>query len=149
MYKCDWCGKVVEELPCEKEFIEIDGILYQNGFSANDECKCGGTFYEATECPICGEWFIEKDFDCCDKCFEESLNKETIVGLGYNQFDINDFFRSVFSDTEINELLEREFDKIDEDLKKQYYREFAEGEYDFGKKVAERKKRENLYKRKN
>lgn len=149
MFKCDSCGKCEKQLPLCRDTIDFDGYTYTIQEFGYDVCECGGEFKDAKECPICGEWFIEEDFDCCDKCFEESLNKETIVGLGYNQFDINDFFRSVFSDTEINEILEREFDKIDEGLKKQYYREFAEGTYEFGEKVAERKRRENLYKWKN
>ena len=149
MFKCDKCGEILENLPVCKDTITIDGYSYTIQEYGFDECKCSGIFKKAKHCPICNEWFIEEDRDCCDKCFEENLNKETLVDIGYNPFDINDFFRSVFSDIEINEILELEFDKIDEELKKQYYRKFAEEEYNFGEKVAERKRRENLYKRKN
>lgn len=149
MYKCDKCGKVVEQLPLCKDTIDFDGYSYTVQEFGFNECKCGGEFEEAVRCPICGEWFIENTVDCCDKCFEENLNKETCIAIGHSSFDFNRFLRFVFSDEEIDEILEREFDKIDEGLKNFYFREFATDTYDFGSQVAERNRRENLHKRKN
>lgn len=147
MFICDRCGKQLEELKKVEEPIFLDGRRYTAFEFEIDDCKCGGTFKEAMKCPVCGEWFIEDTVDCCNNCFEENLTKETCISIGYNSLDINDFFRQVFSDEEINEILEREFDKIDNGLKKHYYREFAIQTDRLGQKIAERKKSENLHKR--
>ena len=149
MFICDKCGKQVESLIKKTEYIQMDGYSYPVQEVEIDSCSCGGEYQEAIKCPICGEWFVEDVHDCCEKCFNENLTKEICVGIGYSSFDINDFFKFVFSDTEINEILEREFDGIDASLKSNLYREYAEETYNFGEKVAERKRYENLHKRQN
>lgn len=147
MYICDKCGEQVEYLETTVQYETFDGRRYPSMEYEIETCHCGGQYQEATKCPVCGDWRIEDDRDCCESCFEKITTPEICKVIGYNPFDIHFFLRFVFSDDEIETILEREFDKLDENLKKKYCREFALEFDDFAKKVAERNKSEDLFKR--
>lgn len=151
MFICDKCGKQVEDLVCYTEYHHIgEGRPPITETHYYDECSCGGELQEATKCPICEEYFIADVKPCCDTCFEENLDKETCLLAGEKTYQTNDFFEFVFTTTEINEILEREFDKLDDYTKNKFIRDYAtelstQGDDRFVKAIIERKKYADLH----
>lgn len=153
MFICDKCGKKVKELALYTQYEQLGDMRVPTMEYELDTCGCGGEYKEATKCPICHEYFLEDEIGCCTECFEKNLTKENCLKAGENLYEVNDFLAFVFSQTEIEELLEREFDKLEDSFKKHFIREYAtqnssHGEDSFIRKIIERNRYDNIHKRK-
>lgn len=75
MFICDNCGKIVEDLPKTRYYHNVPGNSAVSGYieEADDECGCGGNYFEAGECERCGDLFPrKKDWQTvCEKCKQE------------------------------------------------------------------------------
>lgn len=97
MYKCDTCGKYVDELPITREtvgFVYGDAIVEEY---VNEDCSCGGWFKETEVCKRCGDSEIADEFEngFCKKCqqvlfdkLKETFTKEEIDFLYENLEDL-------------------------------------------------------------
>ena len=111
MYICEHCGELREELPCSKYYDRVDGNWAMSGWveEEDNECSCGGTFVEATECPVCGEWTNPKEGNICKECLKEEMTLENAIeysrecGFGY-EIELPDFFE-FYTAKEIEEIL--------------------------------------------
>lgn len=115
MYKCNMCGSEVEEndLPTYTEDFGFEtGIGWKSAeqsFIGN--CSCGGEFEEATQCEVCYEWFCDEELEngVCNHCIENSVSIGNAIKFGnyYKEtVELNGIYRSLFSDIEINKILE-------------------------------------------
>lgn len=83
MYKCDKCGKVVDELPVITEKYPCgDGFV--NRKVTDDDCECGGTLEEAFTCKTCDEVKICSENadgynEICDDCLKDLSRNIDIV----------------------------------------------------------------------
>lgn len=83
MYKCDKCGKVVDELPVITEKYPY-GDGYANRKVTDDDCGCGGTLEEAFKCKICEEVKIccenaDGYNEICDDCLKDLSRNIDVV----------------------------------------------------------------------
>lgn len=86
MYKCKDCGLIFDE---PKEYSEdytpggaFEGGSFINRFSGCPNCS--GSYDDAKECEICGEYFLEEELEdtteminggcgyCCSQCIEDN-----------------------------------------------------------------------------
>jgi hypothetical protein len=118
MYKCYDCGHIFEE-----------GEQLKTGDGWNEPilelCPiCGGAFDDAKICSHCGGQFLEDELeegfceDCANEAIEEySFNHITELYLMASnekeEVELNAFIASMFSPSQINELLLRELVKSD------------------------------------
>lgn len=74
MYKCNNCGKLVEELE------EIKGD-YNNPSYVEDCCDCSGYYEEAYKCKECGEWFTKEELNggICNDCLDNLIEIDIVV----------------------------------------------------------------------
>lgn len=117
MYKCFECGNLFEEGE-QYEWYETYGcdIPPYKKMSGCPVCHCDYDY--AYQCLECGDWHHEDDLYCglCDKCLDDRANKcqydiEMCYKVGKNDLDgveINGFLLSMFSRSEIDEILMRE-----------------------------------------
>lgn len=111
MYICESCGEVKEELPCSRYYDRVDGNWAMSGWVEEEdkECSCGGTFVEATECAVCGEWINPKNGRICEDCLKAEMTLENAIefsekcGGTYN-VELPDFFE-IYTEKEIKEIL--------------------------------------------
>ena len=76
MFKCYECGSTFSEPRNTRELVgEHFGFPAYESFSCCP--KCSGSFDEATQCKICGEWFFEDELDdgICEECLEEKKDE--------------------------------------------------------------------------
>jgi hypothetical protein len=142
MYKCYDCGHVFEE-----------GEQVHTGDGWNEPilevCPvCRGSFDEAKICSRCGCQFLEDELTevFCDDCIQEiieeySFNHITELYLMASdekeEVELNPFIASMFSPSQINELLLRELIKSDK-MKNVDCSSFVKGDKNwFVSKVAE------------
>lgn len=134
MYICDNCGCTCDDddLPIYEEDYGFEtGIGFKSMKQTFvDNCSCGGNFVEAQECEMCGEYFAEDDLEggVCKECLEQNATFDNAIELGDENKDtveINGFYASAFTLSEIEEILKRELveakklapDKINTDAK--------------------------------
>ncbi len=83
MYICDTCGEVREELDTHTYYDRVAGNSMMSGYTTeiDDSCSCGGTFVEAVECPICGDWANpDENEGIHEECYKEKCHDlETVV----------------------------------------------------------------------
>lgn len=148
--KCSRCGTVVRE--CELE-THSQRIGYYGDQPISEslydyECSCGGGFEYATQCGVCGEYFVD-DFFClsaCEDCIDKELsNVGNLLEQGEESktlVEINGFLASVFSEEQINEILLNVFEGADKIKQRELAREFYESDRTaFADFMCERKKR--------
>lgn len=94
MYICKKCGKVFKE----EDVVEIHddpspaGVSLPSGYYTYYECPyCGSDdIHEATECVVCGDYFVDDGDDVCEECFGTIENKLLTIrlecGLSDEQF---------------------------------------------------------------
>ena len=114
MFICERCGKT----EYENFAISTESVYNRYGeYSHTEEIvlqcdRCGGQLVPARLCPICGTEYIPDDEDLCDKCFENACTFENCEDMGAEateHIDLNGFLFSVFSESEIEEILRKEF----------------------------------------
>lgn len=110
MYICRDCGEVVEELPTRVYYDYVDGNWLMSGYSEEElSCRCGGTFVEAVECPVCGEWINPENGRICEDCLKAEMTLENAIefsekwGRTY-EVELPDFFE-IYDEKEIKEIL--------------------------------------------
>lgn len=91
MYKCDKCGKVVDELPVITEKYPY-GDGYANRKVTDDDCECGGTLEEAFTCKTCDEVKIcsenaDSYNEVCDECLKDLSRNMDIVRKAFADKD--------------------------------------------------------------
>lgn len=125
-YVCEKCGR---------EYSYIDDWRERDcgGVPCAPICDCGGEIAYAIECDICGRIFPSDDeygSQFCEKCkkelyapkniskfFEDDDKKETL--------EVNPLFLVAFGEDGINEILLKEFSKLDFDEVKEVVDELA------------------------
>lgn len=74
MFKCWDCEATFDE---PKNTSELLGEYHGQPAYRTYACcpECGGSFTEADQCEICGEWFYPDEVDdgICEECLEEEL----------------------------------------------------------------------------
>ena len=108
MLVCRECGYVFEE-------EEASNWVEEHG-EENCGCpRCKGEFEEATRCKICGEWFLDNGIDeVCEECKEQNLTYSNALKVGDEEkqtVEINGFLASVYSISEINDILQRDYER--------------------------------------
>jgi RecJ-like exonuclease len=121
MYICDCCGRLKEELGSYSVCHGYSslGESYSERFS-DDECSCGGTFVEAEQCAICGEW-ICADEEICKDCQETEFNLDNAIRYGKWSSDkygkpINEFFVFALGEEKVEEILSNYIRERSEDF---------------------------------
>ena len=113
MLVCDRCGMLMQE-ELLKSHREIHGHTMLGQALAEEivdlECRCGGTFKEATKCEVCGEWFDNEGFHgVCEECFDEYETVGVALEIGAENTvsveDINGFIAECLSSEMINKIL--------------------------------------------
>lgn len=113
LYKCYECGHIFEE-----------GEQKYSGDGWNDPkiavCPvCGNAFGEAKICPRCGGQFLEDELTegFCENCVNEEIEEYSfnhitelylMCSSEKEEVELNAFIASMFSPSQINELLLRE-----------------------------------------
>jgi predicted Zn-ribbon and HTH transcriptional regulator len=108
MLVCRECGYVFEE-------EEASNWVEEHG-EGNCGCpRCKGEFEEAARCKICGEWFLDNGIDeVCEECKEQNLTYSNALKVGDKEkqtVEINGFMASVYSISEINDILQRDYER--------------------------------------
>jgi predicted Zn-ribbon and HTH transcriptional regulator len=108
MLVCRECGYVFEE-------EEASNWVEEHG-EENCGCpRCKGEFEEAARCKICGEWFLDNGIDeVCEECKEQNLTYSNALKVGDKEkqtVEINGFMASVYSISEINDILQRDYER--------------------------------------
>ncbi|MGN0595026.1 MAG: hypothetical protein ACI4I6_07700 [Hominimerdicola sp.] len=91
MYKCDTCGKVVDELPVITEKYPCgDGFV--NRKVTDDDCECGGILEEAFTCKTCDEVKIcsenaDNYNEVCDECLKDLSRNMDVVRKAFTNKD--------------------------------------------------------------
>ena len=119
MYICNRCGNLCEddELPTYEEDFGFETGVGWKAMKQTfvDTCSCGGDFVEARECALCGEYFDkEEGWRVCKHCLEEGATYENALAVGEENKDsvkINGFLANVFTESQIEEILQRELDQ--------------------------------------
>ena len=150
MFICQECGRVYESLPkYTNSHYTNSGEFLGNEEMTGDCPFCNGYLVEAKQCPLCGASYIEDDADMCDNCFDYWATKENAFEMGLNEpteIEINGFLASVFKETEILELLMREFDKLPTDIQKKYILNYCgEDKYYFKEWLEEKFRNANIH----
>lgn len=72
MYKCEDCGRLIEEGE-EKRGSSLVGEFWGSpAYQDYIECPhCGGELYNIERCPICDEYAIKDGEKFCKTCIEE------------------------------------------------------------------------------
>lgn len=131
--KCDICHIVFDSDELEKDFID-------GGYHGEPHYTCpycGSEEWEyVEECCRCGEYFLYDDdiygtsgSMICRKCIDKEMTVENVIDYGNERTDeisLNGLFIYVYSDTEINEILKREFMKLPEEKRNQYIKDYVE-----------------------
>ena len=151
MYICEDCGKVLneEDLPIEEERHCTLGGEYLGTERFIGQCSCGGEFVEAILCRVCGEEYINPEIDICKDCLSYYSTQSTALEMGDDikeEYEINGFLASVFTPSEVHELLCREFDALPKHMKDKYiYNYCNEDTYFFAEWLEERNKNVDLH----
>lgn len=108
MLVCRECGYVFEE-------EEASNWVEEHG-EENCGCpRCKGEFEEATRCKICGDWFLDNGVGgVCEECKERNLTYSNALKVGDKEkqtVEINGFLASVYSISEINDILQRDYER--------------------------------------
>ncbi len=124
MYVCPNCGRTIETLPKIKEIHdELDGNPWE--WVSDCCCKCGGYFEEAYQCQVCDDYYCEDEINdgVCFACLERNLKPDSILNFIDKEptfperVNIKSIFLSVFTDSEINQILLNELKKSIVDLR--------------------------------
>lgn len=76
MLVCDRCGRLIED-----DELRFDVEDY--GGKSAVPCSCGGTFIEAEQCSVCGEWFDNTDLHgVCEGCLGEYETVGEALAIG-------------------------------------------------------------------
>ena len=101
MFKCWDCEATFDE---PKNTSELLGEYHgQPAYQTYACCpECGGSFTEAEQCEICGEWFFEDELDdeICEMCIEEKKDE-----YRYNVKACYDVLKDETIEIEINPVL--------------------------------------------
>lgn len=118
MYICNCCGETTRELP---EYTEDFGFETGVGYKSMEqtfvgECSCGGTFVDAKQCEICGEWEDPDNLveDICERCFDEEstfANAISFVAENKEYVEINGYLASEFTPEQIEKILLKELEE--------------------------------------
>lgn len=104
MLICDRCGKVKDE-------CDLRTVVEEHGESHLDyNCRCGGEYLEATECKICGKFFIdETEREICDSCIDGYTTVGNALDYGEQHKttveNINGAIAYLLGEKQINEIL--------------------------------------------
>ena len=101
MFKCYDCEATFSEPRIYTEKMgEHFGVPAYESFSCCPEC--GGSFDEATQCKICGEWFFEDELDdgICEMCIDEKKQE-----YRYNVKACYEVLKDETAQVEINPVL--------------------------------------------
>ena len=107
---CEDCGKLTDTI--------------------EDRCECGGWFVEARLCEVCGEVYITDEDDLCEECLKTSSTLENCLDIGDDeaqreQYKLNGFLASVFSEREIEELALKCFMELPKHLQQEYINSYC------------------------
>lgn len=145
MYICEDCGVITEELTsytqshlCGEGWVEE--TLYEG------ECShCGGALVEAKVCPVCKVTYINGETEfMCTNCVEDNSTFENAKGMGAEVEDkvrINGLWSFAFTSCEINEILEKAFKEMPEELQKKYIKEYCEEDTSYLADFVEERRR--------
>lgn len=114
MFKCENCGSVFENPEIKKGYLCECGMqsIYESiGVCPN--CSCD-EYHEAKKCSVCGEYFSETELfgGTCQQCIDEyTFDIDGCYELSQNDnpsIEINGFLATMFSKSQIEDLLLRE-----------------------------------------
>ena len=110
-YECHNCGKKFEQPDIVQE---RHGLGYPPYEDVTVCPYCHGYFEEMQKCEICGEYFCEDEIEygVCHECVEKNLTVDNCYRWGEDckeKIEINGFLRAVYSDTNIERLLLKNF----------------------------------------
>ena len=108
--------------------------MVENGFYICD--KCGDEMCVEGDYPLDNEFFGDQ-FDkygkhYCWRCwtetdeFAETLTLDNAVKYGERDREMNDFWNSLYSREEIEELCRKDFEQMPKEIQDKYIREYAE-----------------------
>lgn len=139
MLICDRCGNVINESDAEiiheKDYINCGcGKICIRDDEFLEDCFCGGTFVDATECEFCGEWF-NGEGNVCESCINEYSTFGNALKMGaetdcIESIKINGYLAYEFSENQINEILERELRQANE-IAQLKYKDYLKSEIDY------------------
>lgn len=143
-FKCLDCGNIFEygeEARWEEKCGEYWGIPCSQEVSG---CPlCHGDYEKTFSCKICGEEFLQEELNggVCNECVDNYLNDtQTCLSFGEKEkeeIELNSFLLSVFSVSQIEEILSEELKKA-EQIRKIDCSNFINNDRDwFGSMLAE------------
>jgi hypothetical protein len=146
MYICEDCGIVVEELETLRQSHPYgEGWATEEYF--NTTCPhCRGELVEAKICPVCETVYINSETEeICSNCIEDAMTFENAKEMGEESkstIEVNGFWGFVFTEEEINEILEREFKGMLDYTQKEYVKEYClEDKWYFSNYIKEKKEK--------
>lgn len=114
MFICKKCGSVMDE----SKLVHAKYLLsdYRGGTYESDcHCRCGGEVSETKQCKTCGEHFDASDMygEYCKDCLNSEMTVDNAIKCGAEvdarrEVSINGYLASLFSEEDIDALLERE-----------------------------------------
>lgn len=119
MLICDNCGHLADENELEilhdKDYIDCGvGQLCIRDDTFYSECPCGGKWEQATECAVCGEWFLDSNYhNVCKNCLTENMTFKNALNVGAEEdckekVKINGYLAYEFTTEQIEKILKRE-----------------------------------------
>lgn len=115
--RCERCGEVFDERDGNRH-------VYNDG-EVDYHCPICDAYdwIEVYRCERCEDWFAESELmgDLCAECFEQGVKVDDALTYGADvgsNVEVNALFAKAFTPLEINTLLAREFEKLDDKARK-------------------------------
>lgn len=122
IYKCEKCGLEFDESEIEHAREYVGECCGSSAYESAGKCpRCrSSNIYEMCECEICGELdYVEEMINCvCKNCLKnheydwEFCKKIGECPSSLCIVKVNSFFASIFSEDEINEILEEHLSEL-------------------------------------
>lgn len=148
MLICNHCGNIIkeEDAPTYEEAHPYgEGFVYEKCTDICPFCR-QGDLVEATKCPVCDVIYIIKDEETiCADCLEENMTLENCLEMGEDiaeEIEINNFWRFVFRDSEIEEMLRKTFNELPNFKQKEYIQKYCNEDKYFYEDFIQRKAKE-------
>ena len=114
MLVCNFCGAIKneEDLKTYTQIHDYTDLQPIKETRIDSSCECGkGEYVPAQKCKLCGVWFYDEDrVGICEGCIDNAETFENAVKFGSEnteKVDINGLFVHLFSEQEINDIIER------------------------------------------
>lgn len=131
MYICDRCETTCseDELP---KFTEDYGYDTGVGWMSCpqefvEDCSCGGSWEEATECKGCGEYFLNEHYiDYCESCIDKEATFENAMIFGDEEdskvtVEINGYLAHEYTAEQIETLMRRDLEQSKKHIALNHY----------------------------